>query len=183
MKRLFTFFAAAAVAVSVMAEGHMKFKGVEINGSKAQFVSQLERRGCMSGKNGFAVEVIEADFAGVAMYVLPLTTSQTKTIYAVVASTTRIEDKAAVKAQYNSLKKLMDDKYGNGQEVALEDGYYVNLIGDFERGNANEAIKYTAAEGSIVLYTHEATLGYNVVVEYHDKANNALRQKEANEDI
>ena len=41
MKRLFFIFAAVVMTVSMMAEGHIKFKGVEINGTKEQIIAQL----------------------------------------------------------------------------------------------------------------------------------------------
>ena len=46
MKRLFILIVAAMMTVSMMAEGHMKFKGVEIDGTRTQFVSQLSKKGC-----------------------------------------------------------------------------------------------------------------------------------------
>ena len=183
MKRLFIILAAAMMAVSVMAEGHMKFKGVEINGTRTQFVSQLSKRGCEVGENYIGVEMIKADFAGINMLVCPLTTSQSQTVYAVIASTRYIDDKVSSTAQYNSLKKLMTEKYGEGQYVFMEDGYYTNSIGVFERGNASNAISFTTSNGSIILYQHKDGLKTNVVVEYMDNINDSLRKKEASDDI
>ena len=183
MKRLFFILAAAVVAISTMAEGHMKFKGVEINGTQTQFVSQLSKRGCEVGTTILGVDMIKADFAGIDMLVYPLTTSQTKIVYAVIASTRKIEDAASCKAQYNSLKKLMTEKYGEGENIVLEDGYFVNSIGDFERGGVSNSLSFTNPNGSIILYIHKDFNSANVVVEYLDKTNDALRAKEANDDI
>lgn len=183
MKRLFILIVAAMMTVSMMAEGHMKFKGVEIDGTRTQFVSQLSKKGCEVGVNYIGVEMIQADFAGLNMLVCPLTTSQTQAVYAVIASTRYIDDKASSLAQYNSLKKLMTEKYGEGQYVSMEDGYYANSIGVFERGNASNAIFFVTSNGSIILYQHKETLGTNVVVEYIDNTNDSLRKEEASDDI
>lgn len=183
MKRLFIILFAAMMAAGAMAEGHLKFKGVEINGSIDQFTSQLSKRGCKVGENFVGVDMIKTDFAGVAMLVHPLTTSQTKIVYAVVASTWYIDDQASYMAQYKSLKQLMTEKYGEGVDITLDDGYYANSIGNFERGNASNSISFTSPEGLIILYLHKDSYRANVVVEYIDNTNNSLRKKEANDDI
>ena len=184
MKSLFILMAAAVMAVSMMAEGHLKFKGVEITGNQSQFVAQLVKRVCETGFNGYNVEVIQADFAGVDMFVNPLTTSQSKTVYAVVASTRKIDDSASLKAQYHSLKQLMDEKYGEGTQVKMEDGYFVNGIGVFERKRVDNAYQYTTPNGEILLCIHwEYSSQGNISVEYYDKANGAIKDKEASDDI
>lgn len=183
MRRLLITLAAAVMAVGAMAEGHLKFKGVEINGTQTQFVSQLSKRGCEVGSNFAGVDMIKVDFAGVAMLVHPLTTSQTKIVYAVVASTRYIDDEVSCMAQYNSLKQLMTEKYGEGVDITLEDGYYANSIGAFERGSTSQSISFSAPNGVIILYLHKESIGTNVVVEYLDDVNDSLRKKEANDDI
>ena len=183
MKKIFLLCTVVLMTMSMMAEGHLKFKGVEINGTQTQFIAQLAKRGCATGTNGYGIDVIKADFAGVNMFVHPLTTSQTKIVYAVIASTTKIDDEASFMAQYNSLKQLMTEKYGEGTSITLDDGYYANSIGYFERGEVFSPIAFTTQEGKIILYLHRDSFRANVVVEYLDNTNDILRRKEANDDI
>ncbi len=50
--------AAILMTANICAEGHMKFKGVEITGNQRQFVALLEKHGCETGDNGFGKVVI-----------------------------------------------------------------------------------------------------------------------------
>ena len=183
MKRLFFIFAAVVMTVSMMAEGHIKFKGVEINGTKEQIIAQLGKQGCEVYYDIIGT-CIKADFAGLEMYVALLTTSQSKTVYAIVASTLSISERASFIAQYNTLKQLLDNKYGMGKDVVLEDGYYASSRYSIDRGNADKAVLYDALNGTILLYVHgDRVRNGNIVVEYIDNANKALKDKEANDDI
>ena len=184
MKRLFFILAAVVMNVSMMAEGHIKFKGVEINGTKEQITAQLGKQGCDIFLDLVGTPYIKADFAGLEMYVALLTTSQSKTVYAIVASTLSISERASFIAQYNTLKQLLDNKYGMGKEVVLEDGYYASSRYSIDRGNADKAVLYDALNGTILLYVHgDRVRNGNIVVEYIDNANKALKDKEANDDI
>lgn len=184
MKRLFFIFAAVVMTVSMMAEGHIKFKGVEINGTKEQIIAQLGKQGCDIFHDLVGTPYIKADFAGLEMYVTPLTTSQSKTIYAVVASTLAIYDEASFNAQYNSLKQLLDNKYGAGQMIEMEDGFYADTRYAMVRGKVDNALFFKAPNGTILLYVHgNGERSGNIVVEYIDNANKALKDKEANDDI
>lgn len=132
MKKLLI-IALLAFTTTINAQGHLKFKGVEINGTFKTFVANLEKRGCQSGENIFGTFLIKADFAGLEMMVYPQTTSQSQTVYAVVAGTSKIEEAVSVRAQYNELKSLLTQKYGEGIETTIADGYYRNSINELER--------------------------------------------------
>lgn len=64
MKRLFIFLAAAMMAVGVMAEEHLKFKGVEMNGTPQEFVNQLIEKGMKSEQKDEAAYALSGSFAG-----------------------------------------------------------------------------------------------------------------------
>ena len=174
------------VAFVANAQGHLKFKGVEINGSFKTFVANLEKRGCESGENFFGTFLVKADFAGIPMMVYPQVTSQTQTVYAVVAGTSKIEEEVSLNAQYNELKNLLSQKYGDGVKTTIADGYFRNAINVLERGNATKALLFESELGRIYLYIHKFNT-YNedgsVTIQYIDKANEQLRLREANTDI
>lgn len=165
------------------AQEHLRFKGAQINGSFDTFVTELEKRGCKSGENIFGTFLIKADFAGLEMLVYPLTTSQTKTVYAVVAGTDKIEEKVSLIAQYNELKNLLTQKYGEGKETTLPDGWYRNIINDIERGNACSSLLFENDKGRIYLYIHEENFKSSINVQYIDKINEQLKIKESQMDI
>ena len=184
--RKLVIIALLAITTFANAQSHLKFKGVEINGTLKTFVANLEKRGCESGENFYGMFLIKADFAGIPMMVYPQTTSQSQTVYAVVAGTSKIEEAVSVRAQYNELKSLLTQKYGEGIETTIADGYYRNSINKLERGNATKALLYETDNGKIYLYIHKfySTDGDSSInIQYIDKANDQLRLREANTDI
>ena len=185
MKKLLI-IALLAITTIANAQDHLMFKGVEINGTFKTFVANLEKRGCKSGENFFGTFLIKADFAGVEMLVYPQTTSQSQTVYAVVAGTDGIKEEVSLKAQYDELKNLLAQKYGEGEVATLSDGWYRNSINKLERGNANKALLFETETGKIYLYIHKSDrygeVG-SINIQYIDKANEQLRLREANTDI
>lgn len=185
MKKI-VIIALLAITTIANAQGHLKFKGVEINGTFKTFVANLEKRGCESGENFYGMFLIKADFAGIPMMVYPQTTSQTQTVYAVVAGTGGIKEEVSLKAQYDELKNLLAQKYGEGTVTTIADGWYRNSINVLERGNAHKPLLFEAENGKIYLYIHKSDR-YNeagsVNIQYIDKANDQLRLREANTDI
>lgn len=184
--RKLVIIALLAITTIANAQGHLKFKGVDINGTFNSFVANLERHGCESGENMYGMFLIKADFAGVPMMVYPQTTSQTQTVYAVVAGTSGIKEEASLNAQYNELKNLLTQKYGAGKSTTIADGWYRNSINKLERGNANKALLFEAETGKIYLYIHKSDrygeVG-SINIQYIDKVNEELRLREANTDI
>lgn len=175
-----------AIATIVNAQGHLKFKGVEINGSFKTFVANLEKRGCQSGENLFGTFLIKADFAGLEMMVYPQTTSQSQTVYAVVAGTSGIKEEVSLKAQYDELKNLLTQKYGEGEVTTIADGWYRNSINVLDRGNAHKPLLFEAENGKIYLYIHKSdsySEAGSINIQYIDSANEQLRLREANTDI
>lgn len=176
-----------ATAMLSYAQGHLKFKGVEINGNLKTFVANLEKKGCESGENILGVFMIKADFAGAEMFVFPQVTSQSQTVYAVVAGTSMYKEKVSMLAQYNELKDLLTSKYGEGKETTIADGYYKNEINRLERGNARNTILFETVNGKIYLYIHESAYqsleAGSVNIQYIDSANEQLRLQEASNDI
>lgn len=176
-----------AITTLSSAQGHLKFKGVEINGNLKTFVANLEKKGCQPVENFLGISFIKADFAGAEMFVYPQVTSQSQTVYAVVAGTSMYKERVSMMAQYNELKDLLSYKYGDGTETTIADGYYKNNICDLERGNAQNTLLFETDNGKIYLYIHESEYesieAGSVNVQYIDKINEELKMKESAMDI
>ena len=188
MKRLFYILATAIMAVSAMAEGHMKFKDVEIDGTYDAFLSALTKHGCMTIQNAEGASVSRGNFAGVEMTIIPQTTSQTKKVYGVVASTDTQKEWGSINAQYSELKSLLTKRYGNGQWLSnKKEGYCISEKYKIERGNIQSAILFETESGKIIMYMHRTTpqdieTG-TLVVWYIDNANYEIWMQEANLDL
>ena len=186
MKKLLI-IALLAITTIANAQNHLQFKGVEIDRSYNTFVSLLEFHGCQTGTNKFGTFLIRADFAGIEMYVYPQTTSQSGTVYAVVAGTSMIKEWVSLNAQYNELKNLLTQKYGRGKSTSIPDGYYRNSANILERGNVHKPLLFETENGKIYLYIHKSEYQLieagSINIQYIDRANEQLKLQEANTDI
>ena len=91
MKRLFFILAAVMMTASVMAEGHLKLKGVEIDGTIETLRDNFCRIGCQRSFNGVNEPIITTNIAGLEVIAYPLVTSQSQTVYSLVACSFGLE--------------------------------------------------------------------------------------------
>ena len=61
-----------------MAEGHMKFKGVEIDGTPKEFVQKMKNKGFTYVKNDEGTELMMGDFAGEKNCIIGIVSSNNK---------------------------------------------------------------------------------------------------------
>lgn len=188
MKRLFIILAAVFMTASMMAEGHMKFKDVEIDGTYDAFLTALTKHGCKTIQNAEGTSVSKGNFAGMEMAIIPQITSQTKRVYGVVASTDIQKEWGSINAQYFELRSLLSQKYGEGQYLSnMKDGYCISEDFTLRRGNVQTAILFETELGKIIMYMHRTTprdveTG-TLVIQYIDNANLEIKKQEANLDL
>ena len=186
MKRLFFILAAVMMTASVMAEGHLKVKGVEIDGSVDTFGGKFREKGCDFTFTADHQPLILANIAGLDVMAYPLMTSQSQTVYSMVACSFYTYEEDFLRAQYNELQDLLAQKYGKEQEITIPVSYYPDPQGILVRGNATKALCYENNLGKIYMYMHldeDYSGAWSITLHYIDKANEQLRLKEASDDI
>lgn len=174
------------VALLANAQEHLTFKGVEINGSAVDFISNLTKKGCKA-EDYFTEIKVTANFAGLEVQVYLQTTSQSQTVYSVTACSSAFKEEAVMNAQYDELKGLLSNKYGEGKVTTLKDGYFLNVVGEPEKGVAYKPLLFETEKGKIYLYVHKSDQTFleagSINIMYVDRINEQLKMAEANMDI
>lgn len=188
MKRTFAFIAFAMSALFVMAEGHMTFKGVEINGSVSSVVKQLEEKEFtkISEEKGMAMMYgkFTGQDVGLGIYATPVskTVSRIGVIYPNESDTWTL-----VSSQYEGLKERLTKKYGEPTEVIEKFQYPYSenshpLIA-FKLEKAEYKTRFEAENGGVtlsILYNQGQTV---VVLLYWDKENEAKMESELEDEL
>ncbi len=183
MKKLLLAFIAVFLATFTFAEGHMTFKGVEIDGSIQDFANNLTAK-------DFKVISIEKDnamlagtFTGQDVLVAVYTTPNSKKVYRVAVMYQTGSTWTLIYSQYANLKDMLTQKYGEPAQVKEEfkEGHF--RAGDELYALHMDKLVYQSAfganEGVVTLtIAHEQSLGDFILVAYEDSMNAQIAQRE-----
>ena len=186
MKKLFIFLVSLFVVVTTFAEGHLLFKGVEIDGNIAQFSKKIEDKGykrIYTTDEGDAC-MLSGSFAGFdGCQIAILSTTNDHIVWKVVVYLPEQTSWYALKARYDEFKSSLTDKYGI---PALDNHYFSSPYyeGDGYELQAlnNDKCNYTTGYelGNGVVYMDLYGAGYGkgqVRILYEDDANKELKNK------
>lgn len=197
MKKSFLLFAALLLIVEFCySEGHMTFKGIEINGSIQDFNHELAKQGYVENETnseGTAVLLI-GKFAGfdncsIAVFATPIE----KQVYAVYVALPEQDSWYTLKSRYNELKASLTNKYGNPDTDIHTfispyyegDGYELQAL---RMNKCTYASYYMTSLGRVIVSITEAGYGKgNIAIVYQDEVNHKLKenaiQDEMNNDL
>ena len=192
MKKINLLITTLLLSLSVFAQGHLTFKGLEINGSLAEFSAQLSSMGYTlfyTNDSGDA-KVFKGPFAGYDdCKIFVLATPKTKTVWKVAVNFPEQKSWSTLKSMYNNYKVSLTNKYGDpasdyhffSKPYYEGDGYEFQAL-------RNEKCFYTAMFendlGDILIEIDDKD--YNsgqVCISYEDKINGELRQSEKQQNI
>ena len=189
MKKLFTFLAAVMVAVSMMAEGHMKFKGVEIDGTPEEFVSKMKAKGFVYTGNQDGIETMVGDFATYKNCVLYLTSLENKMVKVSVIFPDEADTWSLLYNKYTTLKDLLTTKYGKPVIDKEEWQSYSrprdddSKLHELKMNRATIGARYELTEGSIEISLLSVQMQCCVILIYADAANQRSAIEKAMEDL
>lgn len=112
MKRFFTTLVGLLIFTLLMAEGHMKFKGVEMTGDAKDFVAQLESQGLTSLGTMEGITILQGQFAGYNQCSVMVMQTQNGTIGKVVVAFPEYDNWDELMYNYNIIKNRLIKKYG-----------------------------------------------------------------------
>jgi hypothetical protein len=95
--------------------GHLKFKDIPIDGSLEIFVAQLKKQGFTLLKIDESHAIISGKFTGDDVKILVQSTPEK--VYGVTVNYDRQTTWNAIKMQYENMKSLLHEKYGDPQET------------------------------------------------------------------
>lgn len=203
MKRFLTFLCCLLIAVASFAQSanqHLKFMGVPINGTIAQFQTKLVAKGCSLNKEGSAYSpngcrVFNGTLIGNKVIIYAFYNTQTKIVYRVKAVIDGVAENIA-EQHYQKLKNLLSQKYGSeyvreGTMNDKESLSFVSLRSDY---SGDDFSSYSKASdfclGTVDIFITKDDkewirdpYNYNVHIDYNDALNNEKNNSIMLEDL
>lgn len=191
MKKFFITLTALFVALNIMAQGHLTFKGIPIEGSMSEFCQKLQSKGFIQINREKGTTYFSGIFTGRKVIVGILATNDEKHVYAVGVSFDPSEEWNTLVNTYNYYKDLYTRKYGaptiSEENNPAHSDSNTALMGKLNDGEVVYTSAWEAAEGDIEL-SIEKTSGYGygegvVVIRYRDSQNAKAKIQNDLEDI
>jgi len=182
MKKLFTFFLLFVSIVGFGQNGHIKFRDVELKGTIANFVSEMEKLNyTISGiEQGGSTMIMKGKFIGRECELYILSTAKTKTVWKVVAYFNKTNDWLTLRSDYIAFKELINDKYGKPFKTmeSFSDPYHEGDGRELQALRKNKCTYDTfwkTKEGVVKL---SITSFCQIAIGYEDRINSQIDLKE-----
>ena len=188
MKKLLFLFAAILMAANVMAEGHMKFKGIEIDGTPKEFIKQLEAKGFKYSGFYNGVDVLTGDFAGYKNCNVAVIATN-NVVVRITVFFPESDTWEALYKNYSILKELLTTKYGSPVTDKEE---WQNSYGqrddnskmhELKMNRAHILSQFDTSEGSVRLEIAHLDFDCYVVLSYFDNQSQDQLRNSALEDL
>ena len=188
MKKILTLLFVSLIC-SVGYAQHLKFKGIPLEGTLTDFVSQLKAKGFTYAGTEDGIALLQGEFAGYKNCIVGVATfSGTQNVCKVVSLFPDKENWSGVTSDYYGLKELLTEKYG--EPVSTEEFSGSAPYDDFLKfhailkGECNYSSTFTTEGGRIKLSIKKAD--YNsarVVLEYFDDENSSKVRQQIMDDL
>ena len=190
MKKLFLFFVVLCMSHFMMGQEHMKFKGVEIDGTLTDMVTKLKTKGFvyLGAEDGIAM--LKGDFAGYReCQIVVLSMKETGKVNVVAVAFPNREEWSSLERNYNSLKSMLIEKYGEPMRVIEE--FQRDYVPDnsskwheLSMDRCTWVSVFETDKGDIELYINKLDYGSAaVILKYYDKANTDVVRASAMDDL
>lgn len=190
MKKMFLSLLLCFASLAMVAQEHMTFKGVPIDGTLDEMVVKLRAKGfyLMSKENGTAI--MTGDFAGYKdVQIAVLTMEEVGEVNAVAVLFAERENWSSIENDYNHLKGMLTEKYGEPSRVIEEfqsnhldknNFKFIYLTSD----RCTWASVFETAKGDIELFMQKIDYSSaTVVLKYYDKTNTDAVRSSAMDDL
>lgn len=178
-----------AIATIAQTNNHIKFMGIPLTGTIAQFQAKLVAKGCSYNKvasssisNG--TRAFKGTFVGNKVDIYVYYDIKTKIVYRTKAVVSGVSEDLA-EQEYSKMKDLLSQKYGSDSEdmyVGTKDGKEsVSFISANDEGETNGSIDLfiTQDEESWV----RAPFNYNLHIDYNDRINTNKHENQQLDEI
>ncbi len=166
-----------AIASFAQSNVHIKFMGIPVTGTIAQFQAKLVAKGCTYNKVASAsisngTRAFNGTFVGNKVDIYVYYDTNTKIVYRAKAVVSGVSEDIA-EQEYSKVKNLLSQKYGSDSEdmyVGTKDGKEsVSFISANDEGEINGAIDLfiTQDEESWI----RSPYNYNLHIDYNDRIN------------
>lgn len=190
MKRLFILLVAVLIAANICAEEHMKFKGVEIDGTPQEFVQKLKARGFTYIGKESGSDMLLGDFAGFKECVVGVASFSNKVAKVVVIIPDDSNSWNLLYGKYSSLKEMLTQKYGEPSFDKEEwQGYGgkpkndSSCMHELRMNRANIGCNFATPYGDIELVIMSLKMQCCVMLTYYDAINYKAAVNSAMDDL
>lgn len=189
MRKLFVTFIVLFVAFNSMAQEHLTFKGIPIEGSMTEFCQKLQAKGFTQVGRENNRTMFSGNFTGRNATVGVISTDDLKNVFAVVVFFDASGEWKTLTNTYNYYKDLYSRKYGSAaasieNNPSRSDSNF-SLMREVHKGTVNYYSEWEVRGGFIRL-SIEKSLGYCegfVVIHYRDTINNETKIQKDLDDI
>ena len=170
---------------------HLKFKGVPIDGTLNEYVSKMKQAGFQLIGTDDGVALLEGEFAGYRGCLIAVSTLKSVNVVNTIGVVFPArEDWSSLEGDYEHLKSMLTEKYGEPSDVVEKFQGYGNPQTDQEKWINIMTDNYTwytifeTENGDIQLSLEKGDYGeYFVLLKYFDKINTEAVRSAAMEDL
>ena len=177
MKKIIFILAALFVAINTMAQEHLSFKGIPIEGSMTEFCQKLKTKGFISMGRENNLSLFSGDFTGRKATVGVAATDDGKNVFAVVVLFDPSSEWNTLVNTYDYYKDLYIRKYGK-PTISREDNpahsdSNIALMAEVHQGTVIYGSAWEITGGDIQLSIEKSTGFYEgmVMIRYRDSQN------------
>lgn len=170
---------------------HLKFKGVPIDGTLSEYVLKMKQAGFQLVGADDGVALLEGEFAGYRGCLIAVSTLKSVNVVNTIGVVFPArEDWSSLEGDYEHLKSMLTEKYGEPSDVVEKFQGYGNPQTDQEKWINIMTDNYTwytifeTENGDIQLSLEKGDYGeYFVLLKYFDKINTEAVRSAAMEDL
>ena len=182
-----------ADSVAMEQSTHLKFKGVPIDGSLAQFLSRMQSKGFeVTSERQDEIHRLEGDFAGFKQCEVYVSTLDNQDLVSRITVCFPIQDQwKNLYGDYKTLKEMLIEKYGRPVSCVERFTDYLGNTGDetyfmhsVSNGGCKYVTRFSTDEGDITLSIEQREGLYCFAqLVYQDKENGQAVRKSAIDDL
>ena len=182
-----------ADSVAMEQSTHLKFKGVPIDGSLAQFLSRMQGKGFeVTSERQDEIHRLEGDFAGFKQCEVYVSTLDNQDLVSRITVCFPIQDQwKNLYGDYKTLKEMLVEKYGRPVSCVERFTDYLGNTGEetylmhsVSRGGCKYVTRFSTDEGDITLSIEQREGLYCFAqLVYQDKENSQAVRKSAIDDL
>ena len=194
MKRIIIILIAAALSLSALAQHgspHLTFKGVPIDGTLNQFVTNMKAKGFTGSVNKDGTAALQGDFAGYKGCIIIVSTLQNKDLVSTIGVLfPECGTWSILEGNYLKLKGMLTTKYGEPAEVVEEFQRTHSATDDnskmheLKMDRCNYSTLFQTDKGNIIIKLVHGDFGScHVLLGYYDKINGLEVEATAMDDL
>lgn len=189
MKKIFFTLTMLFVALNIMAQEHLSFKGIPIEGSMTNFCQKLKDKGFTSIGSENNLTLFTGDFTGRNATVGVTATNDGENVFAVVVLLDPSKEWNSLVNTYDYYKDLYTRKYGKPEISKENNPAFLDsntaLMAELYQGTVVYASEWKATGGDIQLSIEKSSGIYEgmVIIRYRDSQNIEAKIKSDLDDI